>query len=68
MTYECNYDLNLGIFHKFTTIFAIFLSDKAYSKFEYALSDKNSNGNCNCKIFKIMVINSLSGKKTITQA
>jgi hypothetical protein len=28
MTYECNYDLNLGIFHKFTPIFAIFLSLK----------------------------------------
>ena len=30
MTFECNYDLNIGIYHKFTTIFAKFLSDKAY--------------------------------------
>jgi hypothetical protein len=30
MTFECNYDLKLGIFHELTTIFGIFLTDKAY--------------------------------------
>ena len=36
------------------------------NKFIRFLKVTNSNGNCNCKIFKIMVINSLGGEKTIT--
>jgi hypothetical protein len=42
MTFEFNYDLKLGIFHNLTTIFAIFLTDKAYLNNTFRLNYNES--------------------------
>jgi hypothetical protein len=42
MTFEFNDDLKLGIFHNLTTIFAIFLTDKAYLNNTFRLNYNES--------------------------